>query len=208
MVGGRQSEEKREKGRRDGVPAKVEHGRVPPRIRFRVPVALMTAILPPLAPLVLPYPTITPLPSSHHRESHPPLRGDAPCPPLPLSLSPSLSQPSTQYTSRMTRITSQRRERATCSPLLPSLSPFPSLPPRKVPTLCCTSTDPTPPRFPSCPAAGYTVYTRYMWCSIYLFRYSGRHSTRPRGSRQSPLVHRAACLLFPRSPRTRSRRAG
>lgn len=143
MVGGRQRGKSREKGRRVGVPAKVERGRVPSRIRFRVPVALMTAILPPLAPLTLPCPTIAPLPSSHHRGSHPSLRGDAPClPPTPslsLSLSPSLppspslSQPSTQYTSRMTRITSQRRERATCSPRSPSLPLSPLLPPGKVP---------------------------------------------------------------------------
>lgn len=167
VVGGKQREEKREKGRRDGVPAKVAHGRVPPRIRFRVPVALMTAILPLLA-LVLPFPTITPLPSSHHRESHPPLRGAAPCPPLSRSLSPSLSQPSTQYTSRMTRITSQRRERATCSPLSPSLSLSLSLPPslppilRKVPIV-------VPPRIrlprDSLPAPRRgtpCTYTRYM----------------------------------------------
>lgn len=168
MVGGRQRGKSREKGGRVGVPAKVERGRVPSRIRFRVPVALMTAILPPLAPLTLPCPTIAPLPSSHHRGSHPSLRGDAPClPPTPslsLSLSPSLSFSfSTLHAIHIQDDSNYVTTSRTCD--LFSSFPFPpslSLTPSRKGTYRFTSTDPTPPRFPCCPAAGYTVYTRYM----------------------------------------------
>lgn len=147
----------------------------------------MTAILPPLAPLTLPYPTIAPLPSSYHRESHPPLRGDAPYPPLCLSLFlvlfPSLSQPSTQYTSRMTRITSQRRERATCSPLSPSLFLSPSLSPGKVPTV-------VPPRIrlprDSLPAPRRGTPCTYDICdALYIYSAIAAGTRRDRGEAAS-----------------------
>lgn len=110
---------------------KVEHGGASSRIRFRVPVALMTAILPPYAPLRSRAPPSRPCPLPTTENRTPP-RGDAPLPrhtfPSPLAV---------QHTSRITRITSQHRERATCSPLSPnslfvalpfSISPFFSLP--------------------------------------------------------------------------------
>lgn len=154
--------EKREKGQEgwDGYRRRLSAGGYDPRIRFRVPVALMTAILPPLAPLTLPCPTIAPLPSSHHRESHPPLRGDAPCLSPSLSLTPSSF--STLYAIHIqddSNYVTTLRERATRSPPFP----FPPSHPYSLPERYrFTSTDPTPPRFPSCFAAGYTVYTRYM----------------------------------------------
>lgn len=142
MVGGRQRGKSREKGRRVGVPAKVERGRVPSENSLpcpsstndrhptpscsshaTVPHHRALALFPPSGIASLPA-RRRPLPPSH------PLSFS-----LALSLppSPSLSQPSTQYTSRMTRITSQRRERATCSPRSPSLPLSPLLPPGKVP---------------------------------------------------------------------------
>jgi len=198
-------------------------GGIVEKIRFRVPVALMTAILPPYAP-----PPLPPL-----RRHAPPSR---PCPPpttgnrVPTARRRPFpfARRAVQHTSGMTRITSRHEERATCSPLSPSLalpvrrstlSPFSFLPfsplflPLHLPlSLFVLSFSQkgvaiiSPlrnrlPRNPSCApprwaASGRSIY-HDMCRSIYLFRYSGQHSTKPRESRQSPLVHRAACYSSP-----------
>lgn len=198
--GGRGVEQERRKGER-------ATGGTPSRIRFRVPVALMTAIHPSRRPRSPAFPSIAPLPSPSlslllsvslpaGRTRAPPL-DDAPS---PLDTPP---HKATHIQDDSNYVTTSRA----CDLLPPPaathfLLPTPAssaLRPGEVPIALylrgpnspASNPPVTPPSRGGHPRAG--PYTHDMWCAIYLFRYSGQHSTRLRGSRQSPLVHRAAC---------------
>lgn len=180
------------------------------RIRFRVLVALMTAILP-----------------SFRSPSSPPAR---PCtrspprdrsPPLPPPFSP-LRLPTTRGAQVRDDSGYVIAPRACHFP--PPLAPTTRAALVAAPLRSCRSPLPLPPcprvylpdrrdspRHPPSPTrilveypAARSVYTRYV-SELYIFSYySGHHSARSWGTRQSPLVHRAVCyrssLVVSRSP--------
>lgn len=139
-------------------------------------------------------------------ENRAPPRGDAPCSPLPLLFFSPLYMDTYTHTHTPVQDDSNYVTTPRACDLLLSSSPFPlslyislSLPlPEKylsfyLHVLDSPARDPLPSPPPFSSRGGTLVYARYMWRSIYLFRCSGQRSTRLKGSRQSPLVHRAAC---------------
>lgn len=179
------------------------------RIRFRVLVALMTAILP-----------------SFRSPSSPPARPCTRSPPR--DRSPPLPQPFSPLRLPTTRGAQVRDDSGyviaprACHfppPLAPhharrsssSSPPIVPIPPSALPSRI----PPRSPRFSATPplpnpnpcrvsSSAERVYTRYV-SELYIFSYySGHHSARSWGTRQSPLVHRAVCyrssLVVSRSP--------